>query len=86
MNPFRHLREWADASDEWSEMCRLQDHEFDPASPDRFEVGARMADLLESVADRMERSGLVRAFASSFTPALLRADAFEYRAGRDPHV
>lgn len=67
-------------------MCRLQDREFDPDSPNRFEVGARMADLIEAYADRIERSGLVRVVASSFTPADLRAEAAEYRAGRDPHA
>lgn len=86
MNVLEHLREFFDGSDDWAEMCRLQDHEFDPNSPTRFEVGARMAGLIEAYADRMERSGLVRVFASSFTPADLRAEAAEYRAGRDPHA
>lgn len=67
-------------------MCRLQDHEFDPDSPTRFEVGARMADLLEAYADRVERSRLVRAFAGDFYPSTLRAEAAQYRAGRDPHA
>lgn len=86
MRLLEHLREFSASSDEWAEMCRLQDHEFDPDSPTRFEVGGRMADLLESYADRIERSGLVRAFASDFLPSELRAEAAEYRAGRDPHA
>lgn len=86
MNVLEHLREWSASSDEWAETCRLQDHEFDQDGPTRFEVGARMAGLLESYADRIERSGLVRAFASEFTPDDLRAEAAEYRAGRDPHA
>ncbi len=86
MNVLAHLRQWSVSAEEWSELCRLQDHDFDPDSPDRFEVGARMADLLESYASRMEQSGLVRALSSSLSPADLRAQAAQYRAGRDPHA
>ncbi|MFI5895644.1 hypothetical protein ACIA5D_36670 [Actinoplanes sp. NPDC051513] len=80
MSPIEHLREWSASGDEWSEMCDLQRRSEDP------EAKQRMAELLESYADRMERSGLVRLFASSFTPESLRAEAAEYRAGRDPHA
>ncbi|GIM88812.1 hypothetical protein [Paractinoplanes toevensis] len=84
MNVVEHLREWSASSGEWVEICDLQ-RQFDPDDADRFAVGARMADLLETLADRMGRSGLVRAFASS-TPESLRAEAAEYRAGRDPRA
>jgi hypothetical protein len=86
VNVLEHLREFNASSDEWREYCRLNDHEFDPGSPTRFEIGGRMADLLESYADRVERSGLVRVFAGDFYPSTLRAEAAEYRAGRDPHA
>lgn len=81
-----HLREWSASSDEWSEMCEVQCRVSDqPAGPDRDEARARMAELLESYADRMERSGLVRAFGPA-SVAELRAEAAEYRQGKDPHA
>lgn len=81
-----HLREWSASSDEWSELCDTQYQVTDqPDGPERNRACARMAELLESYADRVEWSGLVRAIAPS-TPAELRAEAAEYRAGRDPHA
>lgn len=86
MNVLQHLREFSASSDEWSEMCETQYQVAElPNGPDRDRVCARMADLLESYADRLERSGLVRAMGPTRSPANLRADAAEYRAGRDPH-
>ncbi len=83
----RELREKFAASDEWSEMCDLQYKVTElPDGPDRLIAFWRVAELLDSYAGRMERSGLVRALSSSFSPDQLRAEAAEYRAGRDPHV
>lgn len=86
MKVLEHLQQWQASHAEWQEMCDLQYKVTDlPASPERTAAGQRMAELLESYADRMEASGLVRAFGPGRTPVELRADAAEYRAGRDPH-
>jgi hypothetical protein len=80
-----NLREWSASAEEWSELCELQYKAQDlPAGAERDVARQRMAALLDSHAERMERSGLVRAFASSFTPERLRAEAAEWRAGRCP--
>ncbi len=82
-----HLREFSASSDEWSEMCDVQYQVSDQTDgPDRDRACVRMAELLESYADRMERSGLVRAMGPCRTPDELRTEAAEYRAGRDPHA
>jgi len=86
MNVLEHLREWSASSDEWEEMCNLQGKVSDlPDGPDRTAACRRMADLLESYADRRDRSGLVRALGPRPSDSL-RAEAAEYRAGRDPHA
>lgn len=82
-----HLREKSAASDEWAEMCDLQCRFTDaPTAEERAAAGERMAVLLESYADRMDRSRLVRALGPGRTSAELRSAAAEYRAGRDPHA
>lgn len=87
MNVLDHLRELSASSDEWSELCAVQYQVTDqPEGDERTAACLRMAELLESYAERLERSGLVRALSSSFTPEGLRAEAAEYRAGRDPHA
>ncbi|MFI5938075.1 hypothetical protein [Actinoplanes sp. NPDC051494] len=79
-----HLRQWSASHEEWSEMCDLQYKVTDlPNGPERAAEAGRMAELLESYADRLERSGLVRV-GTTFTPEELRTEAAEYRAGRDP--
>jgi hypothetical protein len=86
VNVLEHLREFSASSDEWAEMCDVQYQVSDqPDGPDRDRACARMAEMLESYADRVERSGLVRAMGPGSTPDELRAQAAEYRAGRDPH-
>jgi len=81
-----HLREWSASSDEWAELCETQYRVSDaPTVEERAAAGQRMAELLESYADRVERSGLVR-FLGPSSPEYLRAEAAEYRAGRDPHA
>jgi hypothetical protein len=79
------LRELFDSSEEWTELCDLQ-VAFDQPGADRLALGGRIADLLESYADRMDRSRLVRVVASGFTPGRLRAEAPLWREGRDPHA
>ncbi len=86
MNVLENLREFSASSGEWSEMVDLQYRVSDqPDSPDRDAACQRMAVLLESYADRVERSGLVRKLAARSAEDL-RAEAAEYRAGRDPHA
>lgn len=81
-----HLREFSASSDEWSELCEVQYRVSDqPDGPDRDAACARMAELLESYADRMDRSALVRALGAK-SSVEMRAEAAEYRAGRDPHA
>jgi hypothetical protein len=80
-----HLHEWAASSDEWSEMVELQDRFNAVDSTERVAVGGRIAELLESYADRMERSGAVRWFSSSLSPDSLRASAAVWRTGTDPN-
>ncbi|BAL87236.1 hypothetical protein AMIS_20160 [Actinoplanes missouriensis 431] len=79
------LREWSASSDEWAELCDLQYRISDVPTGDEQAACYRMAKLLDSHADRMERSRLVRAF-TTFTPESLRADAAEFRAGRNPYA
>lgn len=87
MKLLEHLREWSASHDEWSGVCETQYKVSDASTlEERVAAGQRMAELLESHADRMERSGLVRWFASSFTPDGLRAEAAEFRAGRNPYA
>lgn len=87
MNVLKHLTEMFEGSDEWKELCELQ---YRPAElapgPERDAACTRLAEILEAHADRMERSGLVRWLASSFTPDGLRADAAVWREGRDPYA
>jgi hypothetical protein len=83
VNVLEHLREWSASADEWKEMCELQ-YQLDlPEGPELTGRLNRMADLLDAVADRMERSGLVRAF-STQDAALLREQAATARSGRHP--
>ncbi len=84
MNPLKELSEMFEGGDDWKELCGLQYAADLPPGPDRDAAFARMAVLLEAYADRMERSGLVRWLASSFTPDGLRAEAAVWRSGRDP--
>lgn len=90
MSLIDNLREWSASSEDWSEMVREQEkfalEDFTGQSEKALETGGRIADLLESYADRMERSVLVSWLASPFTPELLRASAAVWREGRDPHV
>lgn len=85
LNPLKYLEEMFASGDEWKEICQLQYAGDMPAGPDRDAAFARMADLLETHADRMERSRLVGWLASAFTPDQLRVEAAVWRSGRDPH-
>lgn len=84
MNVLEHLRQWTASADEWQELVAVIQQIGLQETPD---PGAcvRAAELLESVAARIEGSGLVRAV-STQDPAVLRAEAAAYRAGRDPHA
>jgi hypothetical protein len=87
VNVIEHLREWSASDEEWAELIEEREkYDLKAFVGDTAEATAsanRIADLLESHADRMERSALVRAFTTP-TPASLRADAVEWRAGRNP--
>ena len=85
LNPVKHLEEMFESGDEWKEICRLQNAADLPPGPERDAAFARMADLREIHADRMERSKLVGWLDSAFTPDGLRAEAAVWRSGRDPH-
>ena len=86
MRLVQHLREWSASTGEWSAMCETQYQvSAAPTVEARMAAGRRMAVLLESYAARMERSALVR-FIGPGLPETLRAEAGEYRAGRDPHA
>lgn len=89
MKLIENLREWAASTEEWSEMVELQEKfalkAFIEEADEMLETGSLIADLLETYADRMERSGLVRALSSAFTPEELRANAAVWRRGRNPH-
>lgn len=79
MNLIEHLREWAASTDEWSELVELQ-NKYDLDRPEETALSAaRIAVLLETYAGRMDRSGLVRVWSSSFTPEGLRERAAEWR-------
>ncbi len=86
MNLFEHLREWSASSVEWSEYVELADRFSDVSAwSERLTLGAQIAGLIESYADSMERSVMVR-LGTTYTATELRAEAAEYRAGRDPHT
>lgn len=87
MNVLAHLREKQAAAEEWQQMVDLQYQVADaPTVESRALAARRMAEVLESYADRMDRSRLVRVLGPGCTSADLRAEAAEYRAGRDPHA
>jgi hypothetical protein len=87
MNVLEHLREKQAAADEWAEMYDVQYQVMDaPTVEGRAAAGVRMAELLDSYADRMDRSGLVRVLGTRRTSEQLRAEAAEYRAGRNPRA
>ncbi len=79
MHVLDHLREWSASAEEWRELCDMQYRLHSQADLDRLAV------LLDSTADRIERSRLVRAV-SMQNVDLLRAQAAVARAGRDPFV
>ncbi|MEU4558455.1 hypothetical protein AB0F72_08695 [Actinoplanes sp. NPDC023936] len=79
------VREWSASTEEWSKICDLQYRISDVPGADELNACQRMAELLDSHADRMQRSGLLRAF-STLTPESLRADAAVFRAGRNPYA
>lgn len=86
MTLFGHLREWVASTDDWEELCDLQDKVGDlPETAEQHAAAERMADLLDAIADRIEASGLVRVTFKQ-TPAALRAEAAEFRAGRNPYA
>jgi hypothetical protein len=81
-----NLREWSTSGDEWGEYVKGADRFSDlPEGEERAVLGLRLAGLLDSYADRMDRSVLVRA-STTYNSGVVRAEAAEYRAGRDPHV
>ncbi len=86
MNALGHLREQFAASAELDEKIELE-CAFSRAGSvaERAEIGGRIADLLESFAERMDRSGLVRVTAQVKSAAERRAEAAVWRSGRDPH-
>ena len=79
-----HLRQWTTSADEWQELVAVTQQIGLQENPEPSTY-VRAAELLESVAARIEGSGLVRAV-STQDPAVLREQAAAYRAGRDPHA
>ena len=87
MNIIGQLQEWAASADEWVEMCALQHQVGDvPAGADDLAACQRMADLLDSCASRMRKSGMPRVFETTFTWQQLQADADAFRSGRNPYA
>lgn len=81
--------EWAAVNAAYREIdAARRQVQASPDGPERDRACSRLADLLEAQADREERSELGRMLASGQVPdtllAALRAEAAEYRAGRDP--
>lgn len=86
MNLSERIRTWRMSEQDWAEMCDVQytAEEAQPG-PEGDQARERVAVLCESYADRLEASRLVRLFTSGeITPAGLRAEAAEWRAGRVP--
>ncbi len=86
MNLREHLATWSESAFEWDTYIDLAD-QFSDLTDDaeRIVLGARIADLLESCAAKTERSTLA-GLQTAYSPETLRANAAEYRAGRDPHA
>jgi hypothetical protein len=83
VNVLEHLRQWTVSADEWAELVAVTQQIGLSEKPESG-LFVRAAELLETVAARIESSGLVTAV-STQDPAKLRAEAAAYRAGRDPH-
>lgn len=74
-----HWREWEASDEEWAALkCAQKEYEMSDGD-NGAALAARVAELLESYADRMDRSILVRLGTTAFTPADLRAEAAEWR-------
>lgn len=84
MHVIEHLRQWTVSAEEWQELVAVTQQIGLSEKPDPAAY-VRAAELLESVAARIEGSGLVRAV-STQDPSVLRSEAAAYRAGRDPHA
>lgn len=79
-----NLRHATDLRAEFGELVALHDDYLAACTAaDRARVGARMADLAESIAEHLESSSAARAFVGALTPAGLRADAAAWRRGED---